>query len=205
VKPVIERMMIVVFDVNSGRVKSRVEAPGMINIAFSPDATLYAGNRAGVPASPTWPLPLSTPELAQSELEVCEVATGNVRQRFPVTGFRTWFSPDGNLLYSVKMVWDVRTGDKVRDLTGQKVAAFLDNKSMLQVEPGPQPFTIWPAATVPTSIRLSRLNVTDGTKHNLGVYQPVDFERALEHPAQISHDRLQAVDPQMRLWSVPRK
>jgi WD40 repeat protein len=111
------------------------EAHGVLAVLFSPDGKRFAAHAVGCC---TW--------YANHALHVGEVASGKVLQRFDKElHFRmVGFSPDGNLLAAIGinqhkkttkpilMLWNVRTGQELRQVEGVGSAAFTqDGKSLV--------------------------------------------------------------------------
>jgi WD40 repeat protein len=202
--PVIHRMSIIVFDVDTRTALSKTLADGFIDVTISLDTRLFAGTRLDVAPSADWPLTFKSPHIRGVHLQVCQTETGQVVHELPADGLFTQFSPDGKLMLSEFVVWDLTSGraltEKVPQATG-----FLSNEQVLISKLVTD--TLWPIALVPIRVKLSCLDVRSNRTRYIGEFEPEGgvrrFGNALNVAAQVSPDRRLVVDRQMALWKVP--
>jgi WD40 repeat protein len=198
----LQPMTIVTFDVSLGRIVDRVEAPGLINVAFSPDTLSFAGDQLPVTAATTWPI--SVKGVGPGNVVVCEAATGKQLHSFEGTGWFTEFSLDGKLLLNGSNVFDLEANKVLRNEL-PIAHLFSGNHTILAVKSGHGvPWDLF--ATTPWS-RPVYINVLTGDQRDMGFY--IDHPKhgsllgALWSAVQFSPDRTRAIDNEMRLWKVP--
>jgi hypothetical protein len=205
--PAIERIRIVVFDIQSRQIVLRVDASGFYDVTFSADARCFAGLKFAVNPSTTWPIEMGRPELRSAIVQLCQADTGKVLSEFSPSTTKCALSPDGKYLLTAFAVWNVSEHRVVRDISN--VAAFTDGgrKILITVSGVGLPRDgIWGAAT--RWVRLRYVDLRTGRERDLGTFvdnglgDAVGFSMGAS--SQFSPDGHFAVDHQLRLWRVPQ-
>jgi hypothetical protein len=194
---------VVAVDVQTGRILSSVQVPGMLNTVLSANGKRFAGTVLTLAPSTTLPAMLWNPPLrfAPAVLEVRDVAGGEVLLRKgPPSGWWTELSPEGGKVRSGESLWDVANG---RELLHSELnlGHFLDEHRIDVGKAGQKAKFL---STIPW-LEWKERNLDGRRTRVLGRFLGRNEVAALRMPVEAwSWDRTLVVDPALRIWRVPR-
>jgi hypothetical protein len=195
-------MRVMVFDVATAQPIAKTDVDGMLNIAFSYDATRFAGERVNVEPQSDWPIETNALRDASGHVELRDTASGQVLGTFEATGLGIEFSSDGKLR-SGQNIFDTHAMKKIRDapIGG---AAFVDGgKRILAIQSSSNPYNLWPVMTTGWC-KLAYTDLSTGWQQQLGDFHGDGFGAALQNVHGYSPDSRWIVDRRLQLWRVPQ-